>query len=184
MKIYIIGIFLSKMIKLSFQEKNKKIHKTKGFVLLYAVLLSSVILTIGLAILDIVILQQNLAGTQRDSALAFYSADTALECVLYWDYKQNDFDKSPGNNGKNVSCDGVQASLVSESADPGKNSPWVYVMRVDFLDGRCANVAVTKTWGPGNTLLRTEIESRGYNTSCPSAGTVPRRLERGVRITY
>ncbi len=69
------------------------LHKTKrayqntkgGFTLFYAALVSSLLLAIGLAILNITLKEFVLSSGARDSETAFYSADSALECALFWD---------------------------------------------------------------------------------------------------
>lgn len=63
----------------------------RGFTLFYAVLVSSLLLAIGLAILNITFKEFVLSSGARDSETAFYAADTALECALYWDTTQHAF---------------------------------------------------------------------------------------------
>ena len=66
----------------------KKIYpKDKGFTLLFAVLVSSLILAIGLSVANLTIREIQLSGTGRESQFAFYAADTGSECALYWDIK-------------------------------------------------------------------------------------------------
>ncbi|MDP3988758.1 MAG: hypothetical protein Q8P93_00775 [bacterium] len=59
----------------------------KGFVLVYAVFLSGIILTIGVGALGLVLRGFQLATTSRDSQMALFAADSAIECVTYWDFK-------------------------------------------------------------------------------------------------
>ena len=65
--------------------------KKKGFTLFYAMLISSLLLAVGLAVLNITFKEFVLSTGARDSETAFYAADSALECALYWDYKQRPF---------------------------------------------------------------------------------------------
>jgi hypothetical protein len=58
-----------------------------GFTLFYAVLVASLLLAIGLAIFNITFKEVVLSSGARESANAFYAADTGLECALYWDLK-------------------------------------------------------------------------------------------------
>lgn len=67
----------------------------KGFSVLFASLTGSLVLAIGLAILSITIKQITLASAGRESQLAFYSADTGIECALFLD-----------SGGGNVNADG------------------------------------------------------------------------------
>ncbi len=62
-------------------------ERQRGFTLFYAVLISSLLLAIGLAIFNITFKEVILSSGARESANAFYAADTGLECALYWDLK-------------------------------------------------------------------------------------------------
>lgn len=59
----------------------------RGFTLFYAVLTSSLLLAIGLAIFNITFKELVLSSGARESSNAFYAADTGLECALYWDLR-------------------------------------------------------------------------------------------------
>lgn len=61
----------------------------KGFTLFYAVLTASLLLAIGIAIFNITFKELILSSGARESANAFYAADTGLECALYWDLKHD-----------------------------------------------------------------------------------------------
>lgn len=56
-----------------------------GFTLLFAVLVSTLIVSIGATIISIALRQTILSGTNRESNYAFYAANTILECAVYWD---------------------------------------------------------------------------------------------------
>lgn len=59
----------------------------RGFTLFYAVLVSSLLLALGLAIFNITYKELILSSGARESATAFYAADAGLECALFWDRK-------------------------------------------------------------------------------------------------
>jgi hypothetical protein len=61
------------------QENNK------GFTLLFAVLVSVLVLAVGASIINIALKQTILSGAGRESQFAFYAANSGLECALYWD---------------------------------------------------------------------------------------------------
>lgn len=64
----------------------KKIaNKEKGFALLFAVLVSVMVLAVGTSIINIALKQVILSGAGRESQFAFYAANTGMECALYWD---------------------------------------------------------------------------------------------------
>lgn len=62
-----------------------RLRNKKGFVLVYAVFLSGIILTIGVGALGLVLRGFQLSTTSRESQKALFAADSAIECVVYWD---------------------------------------------------------------------------------------------------
>lgn len=60
---------------------------TGGFTLFYSLILISLLVALGLAIFNITYKQLILSSGVRNSAQAFYAADTGLECALFWDLK-------------------------------------------------------------------------------------------------
>ncbi len=82
------------MYRESYNKKVPALHATRytfcgtrGFTLFYAMLISSLLLAIGIAIFNITFKELTLSSGARESANAFYAADTGLECALYWDLK-------------------------------------------------------------------------------------------------
>lgn len=69
------------------KAKSQTLKATRGFTLFYAVLVSSLLLALGLAIFNITYKELILSAGARESATAFYAADAALECALFWDRK-------------------------------------------------------------------------------------------------
>ncbi len=56
-----------------------------GFTLLFAALVGSLVIAVGIAILDITLKQLSLSAAGRESQQAFFSADAGTECALYLD---------------------------------------------------------------------------------------------------
>lgn len=56
----------------------------KGFALLMTLLIISVIISVGLTILDVTIKQVRLSGSAKDSEVAFHAASAGVECARYW----------------------------------------------------------------------------------------------------
>lgn len=69
------------------KARSQKLEATRGFTLFYAVLMSSLLLALGLAIFNITYKELILSAGARESAVAFYAADAGLECALFWDRK-------------------------------------------------------------------------------------------------
>ncbi len=64
-------------------QQTYKQHKN-GFALLLAIIVSSIVLAIGVSLLQVSINQINLASTARESEIAFQSASAGMECMQYW----------------------------------------------------------------------------------------------------
>ncbi len=155
---------------------------TRGFTLLLAVLISSILIALGSAIFDIVSKQIILSSSGRESQFAFYAADTGIECVLYWDNQHNAFGTtSPLTE---ISCGGVVAPLTrsydpNPPDDPGR--PRLTTTFSFVFDGvitnPCTDIQVVRNYYP----LQTEVQSYGHNT-CTL--TNPLRLERAIKVVY
>ena len=144
----------------------------RGFTLLLAVLVASLLLILAGSMFNLVQKEIILSSLGRDSEVAFYTADSALECFLYWDFQQQAF-SNPGG-GPTITCNGV---TVGSATYGGVEVP----MELQFdSGGYCAKVSVTKH----ATYPRTTIEARGYNTSCTAIGSNLRSLERAVQVNY
>src|SRR5580692_686203 len=64
---------------------SRNVRFKRGFALLIAALVASVVLLLASAIYDIAQKQVTLASISEQSQYAFYAADTGAECALYWD---------------------------------------------------------------------------------------------------
>jgi len=152
------------------QNNKQKYTKQAGFAVLYAVLVSSILLSIGLAIFNITIKELLLSSSGRDSQFAFYAADSGAECALYWEQKGGGFSTSTAGS---ISCNG---STIPNIGGVGYDTAMVFQFEVD---GFCSIVSVIQS----ETHPRTKIESKGYNTTCDNTVN-PRRIERAIRVTY
>lgn len=167
-------------------------HKgEKGFTLLLAALVASIVLTLGMGIFQIAFKQVNLSAVGRDSQFAFYAADTGAECALYWDVRFDYFGVNPPAG--NAFCGGGANPLVVS----GHSSNFPRTMTFEFeTNGRCTEVTVVKskknpsdtTCSAASAVLNgvecTIIHADGYSTNCLSRGTNERTLQRSVEIYY
>ena len=77
--------------------------RERGFTLLLAALVASVVLALGTSIFSLVQKEITLSSIGRDSQFAFYAADTGVECALYWDARHQIFaDEVPPSE---ITCD-------------------------------------------------------------------------------
>lgn len=61
-----------------------KPQTNKAFVLLFALLISSILLATGLGISRLMVRQIALASLSRESQVAFFAADSGMECAEHW----------------------------------------------------------------------------------------------------
>jgi hypothetical protein len=71
------------------KQDSIRFKKNHGFALLFSVLLSSLLLSIGLSIFRIALKELDISSASRYSINAFYAADSGRECISYWDTKKN-----------------------------------------------------------------------------------------------
>lgn len=75
-------------------QKQKSFKNQKGFALLMAVILTSTLLLITYSLSSITLKEITLSYAGKDSELAFYAADTGVECAQYWDIRNDGADQS------------------------------------------------------------------------------------------
>lgn len=131
-----------------------------------AVLISSIVLTIGLGVYLRTYKELYFSNFWTQSQIAFAAADSGLECALYLETHLT----AP------LECFGN--SLVGWTpGDPAGGS------FQESTYGGCVEVMIIKAPSPllpvGITM---RIESRGYNDACGS--TNPRRVERGIKLEW
>jgi len=166
--------------------KGKNIKNNKGFALLFSVLISSLLLTIGLSIFSIALKELAISTATRQSIHAFYAADSGRECVLYWDQKGGMVPslESTGVYGGEIKCGSdrtnlVQAgSLTGTSRIPTTGSPNFYVVSDDGPDFANFYVNIVKNWTSDNSKIKTTINVYGYDSANDD------RVERAIELTY
>jgi hypothetical protein len=139
----------------------------KGITLLIAVLTVGLLLSISLSIFNIAMKELIISSSGKDSHIAFYAADTGIECALYWDYRGAFFEESEGS---------IVCGDYNSAGDPNYHpyeGRWQFTINLPNSTA-CALVSISKIEG------ETRIESRGHNTCMPST----RRTERGIRVKY
>jgi|SRR3989338_3738094 len=184
----------------------------RGFTLLLAALVSSIVLAVGAAIFSIAQKQVALSVLGRDSQFAFYAADTAAECALYWDFRCNYFASSTADikttcvipDPPGPLCDRQQMKPFLTDRNNPPSYPYTITSGkmnlftdIDIVGSGdlCAQVSVTKcqgpidssgvcTTGPSTDPVRTLIHADGYSASCDSLETSTRVLQRTAEWRY
>ncbi|HWO07322.1 MAG TPA: hypothetical protein VNM40_01925 [Candidatus Paceibacterota bacterium] len=157
-----------------------KLHRTprtnqRGFTILLAALVASLVLSLGISVFAIAQKQLILASTGRNSQYAFYAADTAAECALYWDLRHNF--ASTSNPVSPITCDDDTGITVSHT------DLLTYPIFFEFEfepNGYCARVTVRKNTVHPRTLIRAD----GFSEPCAQVETSARTLQRSVELTY
>lgn len=149
--------------------KNKKsIKQNSGFVALFAVLVSSILLLMALSISGVAYKEQLLSINAKASQHSFTAADTGMECALYWDVNRQWYGAS--NDPSDITCaGGQQPQFLAISA----SSRYLYKLGVDanangiILRG-CSVFSIDKDYDDNNDGVgeSTKIDSRGYNVNC------------------
>lgn len=158
----------------------------KGFVMLFSVLISSMLVVIGLSIFNITLKELTISTSGRESQVAFYAANSGIECALYWNLKGNGSRSAFASTTAQEEIDSAKTvpavcnAVTVNSATSATTNFTFYVNDPSDLNGPCVDVVVVKTPGvPSLGKLTTLIESRGRNI----CGTVGRRVERGLKAT-
>jgi hypothetical protein len=157
---------------------NKNIQFNKGYTLLFAVIVSSLVLSVGISILNISKKEFLLSSSARESTIAFYAADSGLECAIYHDFKRNSFINPP----KTLKCNN-QDIMPELSANTFSFDYYLDSMTSDLNNKSCARITVIK----GTDY--TDFESRGYNMGWDTTNNrcdlpSPKRVERAINYHY
>ena len=136
-----------------------------GFVLLYAVLVTMVVVTVGVLMINIVTRQIVLSSVARNSQVAFYAANAGVECVTYWNsQKLFGFDTETENGGSifiapteqiDFACGDSNISISNTSISGGYKYRWSFLAK-----NGCVDVEVNMNNDGTNFLVKAE----GYNS--------------------
>lgn len=145
----------------------EKTNFKKGFTLLLAVLVTSIVLGVSVGFSIFVLRELRISAMGRESQKAFFAADSGAECVLYWDLKKIPSAFSTTTTSI-INCAGSNYTVGGSSG--------ISNFTLNFSNGSCASVRVDKT-----VYLQTRIYSYGRNTCNLSD---PNRVERALDIAY
>ncbi len=164
----------------------------RGFTLLLAALVASIALSLGSSIYDIVLRELSLSSIGQNSEYAFYAADSAAECALYWDARTdvhpNTFATSSLSQGtaSSVTCDNIIAPLTIQSGATPTAATTTFeianLFEVGGAGGYCADVLVQKS--ENANVITTDVIANGYNVPCSTINTAPNVLQRTVELQY
>ena len=178
-----------------------------GYTLLFAVIVSVLVLSIAAFILSVSRKEAILASSARDSIYAFYAADSGLECALeHLDALATSSSNISFNCGSNV-ITAIQNPLGTVLNDPSMIAAGTSTFSMSNEGGvttlnqyqsgisSCASTTVSYVSVPANynnnglaTSTTVTVTVRGYNigwdtsnNSCDIPG--PRKVERALQYT-
>lgn len=184
---------------------HQKKQYIAGFALLLTLVVVSVVLAIGLSLLDITLKQLVLSGVGRDSEVAFHAAYAGAECGQYWRLKKGDellAGAAPELDEclKNTSVDdGTYSSPVANvhlaqySITWGSDSDRCTEIDLYLYDARSLTDPdvlsydisyygdAAETCPAGNVC--TILFSRGYNRACNDIVSI-RTIQREIVLQY
>lgn len=200
-------------------KKNKNLKRNKsqakqGFVILFAMVVSSIILLVSAGMYNISKKQVILSSYARESQRAFYAANSALECAFFYDIStlidQTAFpiNASDGYTTQ-IDCGGrnviVKKLNVANTGNAGYTDSFVFrvpnAVDTDSYISGCAYVLVEKKIDSGSGLnspddprtLNTRVTASGFNTCMKNSDTGyldipdfndPTLLERRISSGY
>lgn len=184
----------------------QKFHhqKNRGFVILFAILVSAIILLISVGIFNIAQKEAVLSSYSRESQKALFAADAAIECAFFYDL-------NPPLNGNGVKktffpvdtptdttidCSDTSIPVYYLSGESSNDYDYLYVFSHQnslFADAGCGFVLVEKRYvdeneDPDPSLgIDTRVTAVGFN-ECSDDGTPnynhPSILERRLSASY
>ncbi|MFZ1988051.1 MAG: hypothetical protein WAV21_03425 [Minisyncoccia bacterium] len=163
----------------------------RGFTLLIALVLSTVAVSITLALTTLAYKGLILSSGSQQSQQAFYAADTVLECALLWDngaHRAFRYSSSQSTQADiPVYCAGINPQGGTNKV-PGTLSSngdfTIFESNWFSVEGsRCGQFIVYKA-NPNDSSVRTAIYANGVNTSCEDRTTDPRAIERSLRAIF
>lgn len=179
------------------------VKSKKGFVILFAVVIASVMMLIAVGIFSISLRETALASQTEESMRALMIADSVMDCALYYDlnstgnfgttfFASTENGWSQATKSKNISC-GESSTLravtdisvisdVDESALYGKF--WFRPFFGDDAVRGCGFALITKT--KAGKDVQSEITSVGYNVCINNQPDIsnPILLERRLYTKY
>jgi len=161
------------------QYRKRKLSGS-GFIILFAVTLSSIILAVALGVTNIALKEVKFGTSAKDTNNAFFSADTGIECALMNDKPPTKFPTAGPATA--ITC----ASTVPTYSSGSNTGLYNFiVINLGSANTSCAKVSVFKDAATSPPYTITRITSKGYNigdASCNS--TNPDRIEREIVSTY
>jgi hypothetical protein len=157
------------------------LRNSKGFALLYAVVVSSMLLSIALGVSNIAFKEIVFSTSAKDANDAFYAADSAAECTLFYDNSSAETNFFTGTDPvlPKFYCNNSEVLLFSKPSITVTN---FNIALLGQTGKACATVTVDKT-----DPLLTKIVAVGYNNGGEVVDTctpTPNSVQRVIELNY
>jgi hypothetical protein len=151
-------------------------HCGQGFVLLYTMAISSVILAVALGIANIALKEAQFSTSARATNEAFFAADTGAECALFYD-KLDPTQNAFSGTDMPINCGGTNGISVNSSG----GNIWTFTIpNLGDSGAGCANVSLIRNIDTSTTII-----SKGYNKGTNNCGGPGSSIvERELKVTY
>lgn len=154
---------------------NKKNTSQQGFALLMTIIVVSVVISIGLSVLDLTLKQVRLSTNAKDSEIAFHAANAGVECARYirriYATQMETGASIPLSGGLPYECFGVDASPNTKAKVNATST---------VGDGDVFKYAYSFSWGTASDPRCTQVTTM---VASATAMVNPTTLGRGVTTT-
>ena len=162
-------------------QKNKayyvKLEQCRGFVILFAMVISSIILAIAIGVSNISFNELKFTTSARDTNDAFFAADTGAECVLFNDKAGQSFFRG---DSVTVSCVGLDITPITIN-----ESHWrLHVVNLGVLGQSCALVNISINIVTDITTIVSNGYSKDNNLEDSLCVPAINSVERSLEVTY
>ncbi len=190
-----------------------KIKKQRGFIILFSMVVSSIILLISVGMYNLAKKQVVLSSYARESQRAFYAANSALECAYYYDIStlipETYFPiDAPDGYETTIHCGGfpivVSKTNATSTGEEGYTQSFVFrfagVNGLNTYETGCAYVLVEKKKSDpvdGVSTLKTRVTASGFNVCVKGSDSnlydtpdfddptlLERRISSGYEVNY
>jgi hypothetical protein len=156
----------------------KNLQKNKGFVILFAVTISAILLSIALGVSNIAFQEAKFSTSAKNTNDAFFAADAGAECALAY-YMKTSLNAFSVGSDQLIECTGIPTTAMESFS-----SYWSFVISSLGEGGQgCAKISVDKTVSLPISAI---IISKGYNVGnslCEPLTPNQNRVERELRVT-
>lgn len=156
-------------------QYQKRKSSSFGFVILFAVTISAILLSIALGVANIALKEIKFGTSDKETNAAFFAADAGAECALFYD-KTDSTQNAFTGTATPMTCAGNSFPAPT----PSPANVWNFTISGLGNGGQgCAKVTVDKT-----VVTLTKIISNGYNNGGGSCVQAPNTVERQIELNY